>query len=59
MELTKENTRAMILKDTRKLEVSNIWIDEDYSKGVQRERIKLILHLKRAKDEGQGLFKIQ
>jgi hypothetical protein len=42
----------MILKNTRKLKNTNIWIDEDYPKEIQEVRRRLIPEMKEARSKG-------
>lgn len=42
VKLVKESTTAEILRNTRKLKGTRVWIDEDYPKNIQAERAKLV-----------------
>ncbi|VEN42895.1 unnamed protein product, partial [Callosobruchus maculatus] len=48
----KEPTKFTILKNTRNLKGTNVWIDEDYPKEVREDRRKLIPELKEARNRG-------
>lgn len=52
IKLTKEATRVRILRNTKVLKGTEIWIDEDYPKEVQEERRRLIPHMKEARERG-------
>lgn len=52
IKLTREATRARILRNTKVLKGTEIWIDEDYPKEVQEERRRLIPHMKEARERG-------
>lgn len=51
VKLTKEGRKAMVLRNTKLLKGSNIWIDEDYSK-----RRELLTYLKEAKTKGHEAY---
>lgn len=52
IKLTREATRARILKSAKVLKGTEIWIDEDYPKDVQEERRRLIPRMKEAREKG-------
>lgn len=52
IKLSRESTRGKILRNTKALKGSDIWIDEDYPKQVQEERRRLIPHMKEARERG-------
>lgn len=53
IKLTKNKIKNEILKNTKYLKGSDIWIDSDYPRNIQEERKQLIPHLKEAKMKGQ------
>lgn len=52
MKMARSKKKFEILKQTKTLRGTDIWIEEDYTKEVQEERKLLIPHLKEARQKG-------
>lgn len=52
MKLTTGNKKVQILKQSKELKGTDVWVEEDYTKESQETRKKLISHLKEARRRG-------
>lgn len=56
LKLTTGDKKIEILKNSKALKGTNIWIDEDYTKETQQERQQLITPLKEARRKGHRAY---
>ena len=52
IKLVRERKKLEIMRKTNNLKGTKIWVEEDYTKEIQRERKELIPHLKEAREKG-------